>query len=70
MARSNRSIYAALTANIAIAATKFIAGGITRSSAMISEAVHSLVDSVNELLLLYGIYRSNRQKDKTLPVLL
>jgi len=67
MARSNKSIYAALAANIAIAATKFIAGGITGSSAMISEAVHSLVDSVNELLLLYGIHRSNRQKDKTHP---
>jgi cation diffusion facilitator family transporter len=67
MARSNKSIYAALGANIAISATKFIAGGITGSSAMISEAVHSLVDSVNELLLLYGIHRSNRQKDKTHP---
>ncbi|MES1160237.1 MAG: cation diffusion facilitator family transporter, partial [Bacteroidota bacterium] len=45
----------------------FIAGGISKSSAMISEGVHSLVDSVNELLLLYGIHRSNRQRDKTHP---
>lgn len=67
MARSNRSIYAALAANIVIAICKFIAGGISKSSAMISEGVHSLVDSVNELLLLYGIHRSNRQRDKTRP---
>jgi cation diffusion facilitator family transporter len=67
MARSNRSIYWALAANIAIAVVKFIAGGISKSSAMISEGIHSLVDSVNELLLLYGIHRSNRQKDKQHP---
>lgn len=54
-------------ANIAIAITKFIAGGISKSSAMISEGVHSLVDSINELLLLYGIHRSNRKRDKTHP---
>jgi len=57
----------ALAANIVIAVCKFIAGGISKSSAMISEGVHSLVDSVNELLLLYGIHRSNRQRDKTHP---
>jgi cation diffusion facilitator family transporter len=67
MARSNKSIYAALAANIVIAISKFIAGGVSKSSAMISEGVHSLVDSANELLLLYGIHRSNRQRDKTHP---
>jgi cation diffusion facilitator family transporter len=67
MARSHRSIYWALAANIGIAITKFIAGGFSKSSAMISEGIHSLVDSVNELLLLYGIYRSNRQRDKDHP---
>jgi cation diffusion facilitator family transporter len=54
-------------ANIVIGILKFIAGGISKSSAMISEGVHSLVDCVNELLLLYGIHRSNRSKDKSHP---
>lgn len=67
MARSNVSIYSALAANIAIAIAKFIAGGITGSAAMISEGVHSLVDTVNELLLLYGIFRSNKKRDEFHP---
>ena len=67
MARSNFSIYAALTSNIVIAVAKFIAGGFTRSVAMISEAVHSLIDCINELLLLFGIYRSKKEKDKEHP---
>jgi cation diffusion facilitator family transporter len=54
-------------ANIAIGILKFIAGAVSKSSAMISEGVHSLVDCVNELLLLYGIHRSNRRKDKSHP---
>jgi cation diffusion facilitator family transporter len=67
MARSNRVIYAALGANIAIAGTKFLAGLVSRSSAMIAEGVHSLVDSANELLLLYGISRSNKERDEVHP---
>lgn len=54
MARKNTSVYAALFANLLIAITKFIAGGMTRSSAMISEGIHPMVDSTNQLLLLYG----------------
>jgi len=61
------SIYAALASNVAIAIAKFIAGSFTKSSAMISEAVHSLVDCINELLLLLGIYRSNKERDKKHP---
>lgn len=67
MARSNIVIYSALAANVAIAATKFAAGFFSHSSAMIAEAVHSLVDSINELLLLYGIYRSNKDRDEAHP---
>jgi len=67
MKRSKISIYAALAANIAIAAVKFVAGGISGSAAMTAEGVHSLVDSVNELLLLYGIYSSNKERDKHHP---
>jgi|SRR5882724_918773 len=67
MPRSRQSIYIALAANIAIAITKFIAGTLSKSSAMISESVHSLVDCINELLLLLGISRSNKKHDKTHP---
>jgi len=67
MASSNVAIYSALVANVAIAVAKFVAGGVSRSSAMIAEGVHSLVDSVNELLLLYGIARSDKERDERHP---
>lgn len=67
MPRSTISIYSALAANVAIAVAKFIAGGISHSSAMIAEGVHSLVDTVNELLLLYGIARSDKERDERHP---
>jgi len=67
MASSKTSIYAALIANLLIAVTKFIAGGISNSAAMISEGVHSVVDTVNELLLLLGISRSKKEADALHP---
>jgi cation diffusion facilitator family transporter len=57
---STRVIVTALVANLGIAVAKFIAAGITGSSAMLTEGVHSLVDSTNQGLLLYG----NRQAKK------
>lgn len=67
MAASKTPIYSALAANLAIAITKFIAAGITGSSAMISEGIHSLVDTLNEILLLLGIARSKKPADEKRP---
>lgn len=64
---SKRVIYAALIGNGLIAVTKFAASAFTGSSAMLSEAVHSVVDTGNQFLLLYGIRRSGRPPDDAHP---
>ena len=61
-------VYAALLANVLIAIGKFVAASISGSAAMWSEGVHSLVDSVNEVLLLYGIHRSGAKPNRTHPL--
>jgi cation diffusion facilitator family transporter len=62
------SVYAALLGNILVAATKIAAAMWTGSSAMTSEAVHSLVDTSNEILLLYGYRRASRPPDASHPL--
>ena len=64
---SKKAIYAALVGNSMIAVTKFAAAIHTGSSAMMSEGIHSLVDTGNQVLLLYGIKRSNKPASPEFP---
>jgi cation diffusion facilitator family transporter len=64
---SKRVIFAALAGNLIIAVIKFVASSITGSSAMLSEAIHSVVDTGNQALLLYGIRAAARSPDDGHP---
>lgn len=66
-ASSKKVIFAALIGNFLIALTKFIAFFVTKSSAMLSEGVHSIVDTGNQVLLLYGLHRARRPADELFP---
>ncbi len=67
MASTKTAIYTALGANLVIALTKFVAASVTGSSAMVSEGIHSLVDTLNEVLLLLGMKRSQKPADQKRP---
>jgi cation diffusion facilitator family transporter len=66
-AGSRGAVRAALIGNVLVAVTKAAAAAITGSSAMLSEAVHSSVDTGNELLLLYGMRRAKKKADRDHP---
>jgi cation diffusion facilitator family transporter len=65
--KNKKVIYAALAGNSAIAITKMTAALYTGSSAMFSESIHSVVDTGNQTLLLYGIRRAGRPADEHHP---
>jgi cation diffusion facilitator family transporter len=65
---STRVVYAALAGNAAVATAKFVAYGLSGSSAMFTEAIHSLVDSIDQILLLVGQHRGNRPPDPEHPL--
>jgi len=67
MAESKIAIYGAIAANVAIAVTKFVVAGITGSSAMLSEGIHSAVDTFNGILLLVGLKLSQRPATEEHP---
>ena len=66
-AASTKVIIAALIGNTAIAVTKFAAAFMTGSSAMLSEGIHSLVDTGNQVLLLYGMKQARKPADEAFP---
>src|SRR4051795_10168644 len=64
---SNRTLLIAFGANLGIAVSKFVAAAITGSSAMLTEGVHSVVDSANQLLLIWGRRQSRKAPDAQHP---
>ena len=64
---STKVIYAALIGNGLISITKFIASAFTGSAAMLAEGIHSLVDTGNQVLLLYGMKRAKKPADERFP---
>ena len=64
---SSKAIFAALIANVGIAATKFVAAAISGSASMLAEGIHSFADSGNQVLLLIGGRRSRKEATENHP---
>lgn len=67
ISKSTTAIVAAIIGNLAIAVSKFIAAVLTGSAAMLSEAIHSVVDTGNGGLMLLGVYKSRKPPDVDHP---
>src|SRR5215216_522239 len=67
ISKSKLAIYAAIAGNVSIAVTKFVAAAVTGSSAMLSEAIHSVVDTGNGWLILLGVRKSRKPPDSDHP---
>lgn len=65
--RSKTFIYISLAVDIVIATSKFVAAGFTGSSSMVSEGIHSIIDAVSQLLLIWGMKTSARKPDLSRP---
>jgi cation diffusion facilitator family transporter len=66
-AENNRTLLIALGANLGIAVSKFAAAAVTGSSAMLTEGIHSVVDSLNQLLLIWGRRQARKAPDRLHP---
>ena len=66
-AHNNRTLLIAFAANLGIAISKFVAAAFTGSSAMLTEGIHSVVDSANQLLLIWGRRQSRKPPDAQHP---
>src|SRR4051794_34529097 len=64
---STRALYTAIGANVVVATAKFIAAGFTGSSSMLAEGIHTLTDTSNGLLVLWGRHRSRCEPDRLHP---
>ena len=64
----NRTLWIAFAANMGVAVSKFVAAGFTGSSAMLTEGIHSVVDSTNQLLLVWGRKAAKRPPDTRHPL--
>ena len=64
---SRRAIIAAFLANLAIAASKFVAFALTGAAAMLAEAIHSVADTGNQALLMFGSRQADREPDERHP---
>ncbi|MDB5017435.1 MAG: ferrous iron efflux protein [Mucilaginibacter sp.] len=65
--KSKMFLYVSLAADLSIAISKFIAAAVTGSASMISEGIHSVIDTISQLLLIWGVKTSKRLADSERP---